>query len=119
MKDIMQSRVASILTFGVGVWVMASPLFIAVSGAALASVLIVGGIIAVAGLVQLVWNDSSLPSWIAALAALWLFGSAFIFSVSVGFVWSAALSAVAAFILAVWDGVEVNHAQRAVHHTTV
>jgi hypothetical protein len=118
MKDTTQSVVASVLMSGIGVWLMASPLFITVNDAALMNVLIVGGVIAVAGLTQLLWG-STLPSWIAALAALWLVVSVFIFSASAGFVWSAVLSAVTAFILAVWDGIEINHAQHTVHHTTV
>jgi hypothetical protein len=119
MKDVTQSRVASMLMFGIGAWLMASPLFITVNDAALTNVLIVGGIIAVAGLTQLLWSSSTVPSWIAALAALWLVVSVFVFSASVGFVWSVVLSAIAVFVLAVWDGVEINHAQHTVRHTTV
>lgn len=110
MNDVSQSRLASILTVVVGAWLMASPLFIAVSGAALVNVLVVGVIIALAGLLQLIW-DTTMPSWISALAALWLVVSAFIFSADAAFVWSAVISAVIAFALAVWDGVEVNHMQ--------
>jgi hypothetical protein len=118
MNNQSQSRLASLLTIGVGVWLMASPLFISVSGAALVNVLIVGGIIAVAGAVQLFWNNT-LPSWIAAITAVWLMVSAFMFNAGTGFVWSAILSAVAAFALAVWDGIEVDHVQHTGHQAAV
>lgn len=118
MNDRSQSMVASILALGVGVWLMVSPLFIAVSDAALTNVLIVGGIMAVASLVQLFWT-SNLPSWIVAIAAVWLAVSAFIFNAGAGFVLSETLSAIAAFILAVWDGVEVTHSQQHGQHAAV
>lgn len=117
MNDRSQSVLASVLTLGVGGWLMASPLFIDVSDAMLTNVVIVGGIIAMASLVQLVWT-STLPSWVIAAAALWLFGSVFIFNASEAFVWSATLSAVAALMLAIWDGVEINHVQHHGHHPT-
>ena len=117
MNDRSQSMVASILTLGVGAWLMASPLFISVSDAALINVLVVGGIVALAGLVQLFWTNT-LPSWVSALAAAWLLGAAFIFSASTSFVWSVALSAVAVLVLAIWDGVEVSHVQHRTHHFT-
>jgi hypothetical protein len=118
MNDRSQSRLASVLMLGIGAWLMASPLFISVSGAAFTNVLIVGAIIALAGLAQLIWT-STLPSWITAITAVWLLVSAFIFSADTGFVWSVALSAVAAFILAVWDGIEVNHLQHSGHQAAV
>lgn len=118
MNDRSQSMIASILTFAIGGWLMTSPLVIAVSDAALINVLIVGGVFMLAGLVQLFWTNTS-PSWITALAAVWLFGSAFIFNASEAFVWSATLSAVAAFILAIWDGVEISHVQHRSHHHAV
>ena len=114
MNDKSQSRLASVLMLGIGAWLMASPLFISVSGAAFTNVLIVGGIIALAGLTQLIWKNT-LPSWISAVAAVWLLVSAFIFSADTSFVWSVVLSAVATFTLAVWDGVEVNHFQHSGH----
>lgn len=112
MNDRTQSRLASVLTIIVGAWLMASPLFIAAEGVASTNVLIVGGIIALAGLVQLIW-DNTLPSWISAIAAVWLVGSAFVFDASAGFAWNVVLSAIAAFALAVWDGTEISHIQ---HH---
>lgn len=118
MKDQLQSRLASILTFLVGAWLMLSPLFISVSGAARINVLIAGGVIGLAGLVQLAWTGNTLPSWVSALAAIWLAISAFVFDATAGFVWSATLSALAAFVLAVWDGVEVEHLQHSRHSTS-
>ena len=110
MNDVSQSRLASMLTVAVGAWLIVSPLFLTVNGAALVNVMIVGAIIALAGLLQLVW-DTTMPSWVSALAAVWLAMSAFIFSAGTAFVWSTVLSAVAVFALAVWDGIEVNHMQ--------
>ncbi len=98
----------------VGAWLMLSPFLISAGDAAMANGLIVGAIVALAGLSQL-FLTSTLPSWVSALAAGWLLVSAFIFSASAGFVWSVVLSAIAIFVLAVWDGVEVNtlkHAQQ-------
>lgn len=118
MNDRSQSVLASILTLGVGTWLMSSPLFISVSDAALTNAVIVGGITALASLAQLIWTNT-LPSWITALTAIWLFGSAFIFSASAAFVWSVTLSATAAFILAIWDVVEINHVQHRGHHPTM
>lgn len=115
MNEISQSRLASILTIAVGAWLMASPLFITVSGAAMGNVLIVGAIIALAGLLQLVWNNA-MPSWISAFAAIWLVVSAFIFTADTAFVWSTVISAVIAFALAVWDGVEITHIQHGQPH---
>jgi hypothetical protein len=116
MKDQSQSQLASLLTVGVGAWLMVSPLFIAASGAALVNTLIIGGIFVVAGMVQLIWTNT-LPSWISAVAAIWLLGSAFIFNADIGYVWSMVLSAVAALVLAVWDGVEITHLQHSRHNT--
>ena len=118
MNDRSQSIVASTLELAVGTWLLLSPLFLAVSGAALVNVLIVGGIIALAGLAQLVWT-SILPSWVSALAAIWLGVSAFIFNADAGFVWSIVLSAIAVFTLSVWDGIEVTHIQNHGHQANV
>lgn len=110
MNEVSQSRLASVLTIAVGAWLMASPLFITVSGAAMANVLIIGAVVALAGLVQLIWNNTA-PSWISAFAAIWLVVSAFIFNADAAFVWSTVIAAVIAFALAVWDGVEIDHIQ--------
>ena len=77
MNDKDQTRFASVLTFLAGVWVAISPTWIHVSGAALASVVITGIVIALAGFVQYFW-ENTLPSWIGGLAAVWLFLSIFI-----------------------------------------
>jgi len=112
MNERVQKIIASTLELAVGVWLLVSPLVLAVSGAALVNVLIVGSVIALAGLAQLVWTNT-LPSWVSAVAGMWLVASAFIFNVDSGFAWSIVLSAIAVIILAVWDGVEVSHIQ---HH---
>lgn len=106
-----QSRLASMLTLLVGIWVAISPIWISVSGGALTSVIATGVVIALFGVIQYFW-ESALPSWIVGLAAVWLFVSAFIFSSSVisnGAMMNQILSAVAAFVLAYWDGIEITH----------
>lgn len=114
MESLSQSRLASVLTILVGAWVIISPLFISITGGALTNIIIVGAIIALAGLVQLVWTNT-LPSWISALAAIWLFIAAFAFSVSNAVVWNEVVSAVVAFILSTWDGVEISQVQHREH----
>jgi len=115
MEQLSQSRLASALTVLLGVWIMVSPVFISISGAALTSLLITGGVMIVFGLVQMAW-ENSLPSWINALAAVWLFVSAFTFTVSNAVIWNQVISALLAFALAVWDGAEMGAVQR-MHHT--
>ena len=115
MEQLSQSRLASTLTVLLGVWIMVSPVFISISGAALTSLLITGGVMVVFGLVQMAW-ENSLPSWINALAAVWLFVSAFTFTVSNAVIWNQVISAIIAFALAVWDGAEMGAVQR-MHHT--
>lgn len=107
-----QSIFASLLEVLVGAWAMLIPVFTSVTGGALTSVLITGGVVAFAGLVQLFW-ENVLPSWVDALAAVWLFISAYAFTVSTAATWNMALAAMAAFLLAVWDGVEVGQLLRA------
>jgi hypothetical protein len=113
MESLAQSRLASVLTLLAGIWVAISPAFITMSGSSQTSTIIVGIIIALAGLVQLFWT-STIPSWIAALAAIYLFISAFAYSVSNAATWNMAVSAIVTFILATWDGVEVNDVRT--HH---
>lgn len=115
MESLSQSRLASVLTLVVGVWLVLSPLFISITGGALTNILIVGGVIALAGLVQLIWTGSTLPSWIAALAAVWLFIAAFAFSVSNAMAWNEVIAAIVAFILSTWDGMEVSQVQHREH----
>ena len=114
MNSVTQSRIASALTAAVGVWLLVSPLFISISGNALISQLIVGGVIAVAGLVQIVW-ENTIPSWVNAAAAIWLIISTFLFSASTAAVWSAVIAAAATLVLATWDGIEVDQLSRE-HH---
>ena len=113
-----QSRVASVLTLLVGIWVAISPIWISVTGGALVSVIITGIVIALFGLVQYFWANT-LPSWISGLAAVWLFISTFVFvGITTGAVWSQILSAIAVVILSYWDGYEVSQIQeyKTQHH---
>lgn len=114
MKDKYQARLASILAVVAGAWLMLSPLWIEMSGGALTNVLIVGGLIGVAGLVQLFWANT-IPSWFNSLAAIWLFASAFFFTVSVSAAWNMVITATVVFALAIWDSVEVGHMQHGQH----
>lgn len=111
MERLSQSRLASVLTMLLGAWVLVSPIFISITGAALVSLLITGGVMVVAGFVQLLW-ENSFPSWVSAAAAIWLFVSAFSFTVSDAVVWNQVISAIAGFILATWDGVEITEVHR-------
>lgn len=114
MNSTTQSRVASVLTVLVGAWVMMIPAFTTVTGNAFVNLMIVGGVIALAGLVQLFW-ENALPSWVNGLAAVWLLVTAFTFDVSTAVAWNMIFAAVVAFMLALWDGIEVNESYR-MHH---
>ena len=107
-----QSRFASVLMMLAGIWVATSPIWISVTGAALTSVIITGSVIALAGLVQVFWK-ASMPSWVAGLAAVWLFVTAFTYTMSTGASWNQVIFAVATMLLAYWDGFEIAQVQ---HH---
>jgi hypothetical protein len=115
MERLSQSRLASSLTVILGAWIMISPIFISITGAALTSLLITGAVMIVFGLIQLTW-ENSLPSWVNTIAAIWLFVSAFTFTVSAAVTWNQAVSAILVFLLSAWDGVEMGEVQR-MHHT--
>lgn len=115
MERLSQSRFASALTIVAGAWVMISPAFISITGGALTSQLITGAVMIVFGVVQLAWENVA-PSWINTLAAIYLFITAFAFSISTAAAWNEAISAIIAFVLATWDGVEMGEVQR-MHHT--
>ena len=108
MNDLNQARLASGLAVVAGAWLMLSPIWISMTGAALVSTLITGGAIALFGVVQL-FVKQTWPSWLLALGAIWLLVSAFLFTMSTGAVWSLVLTAVATFVLANWDNIEVGH----------
>ena len=114
MERLSQSRLASSLTVILGAWLMLSPIFISITGAALTSLLITGAVMIVFGLVQLFW-ENSLPSWVNAVAAVWLFISAFTFTVSTAVVWNQVIFGIIAFVLAVWDGAEMGEVHRLRH----
>lgn len=109
-----QSIVASMLEVATGVWVMLVPAFTSVTGGALVSTLIAGGVIVAAGLIQLFW-ENILPSWIDGITALWIFISAYALNVSSAVTWNLVTAAVIAFLLALWDGTEVSELHHA-HH---
>lgn len=111
MDTQMQSRLAGLLTAVVGVWLLMTPLFLAMTGAALVNILVIGAIIAFAGLVELFWKNT-LPSWLGALAAVWLFLSILLFDMSGAAAWNMVISAIVAFVLSVWDGAEVGRLER-------
>ncbi|HEX5455984.1 MAG TPA: hypothetical protein VFW77_01320 [Candidatus Saccharimonadales bacterium] len=115
MEKMSQSRLASILTMVVGIWLLVSPAFMSVTGGALTNMMIIGAVFVVAGFIQLFWVNT-LPSWINALVAIWLFISAFSYSVGNGIAWSETISAVVVFILATWDGVEISQVRQDRQH---
>lgn len=117
MKNRDQSRLASILSLLVGIWVLLSPIWISVSGADLASVIIVGIVMILASAVQF-YTETVVPSWIVGVAAVWLFISTFIFSSSTASAYSQIISAILAFAFAFWDGVEVAEVRQHHHHLT-
>jgi uncharacterized membrane protein len=118
MQSIQQSRLASVLILLAGVWVLISPVFISITGGALVNIMIMGGIIALAGLVQLMWT-SSLPSWVGGIVAVWLFIAAFVFNVSNAISWNEVISAIIVFMLVTWDGVEITQVQHGQHSRTI
>lgn len=115
MDRLAQSRLASGLAMVVGAWMMLTPLAISMTGAALTNILVTGGAIIVLGLIQLFWINA-LPSWLNILAAIWLFISAFAFTMSTGAAWNQAVFALIAFVLSVWDGAEMSEVHRE-HHS--
>ena len=117
MERITKARLASILMVIAGVWAMLSPLFIAITGAALVSLLITGGVMIVAAIVQLLW-ESSVPSWITGLAAIWLLLSAVVFTVSNAVIWNEVITGAITLILSMWDGVEIGEVRHLHHGTT-
>ncbi len=107
MQNIWQSRLASALTIIAGAWLLVTPLVISMTGRALTDILVTGGVIALAGIVQLFWINT-LPSWVNAVAAIWLFIAAFVFTVSNVAAWNEVVVALVTLVLAAWDGTEVS-----------
>jgi hypothetical protein len=114
MNSLSQSRLASVLIALVGAWLLISPLFISITGSALINVLAVGALFVVVGLVQLLWVNT-LPGWVSAIASIWLFIAAFVFSASTLAAWNVALSAIVVFLLSVWDSLEITNVEHE-HH---
>ncbi|HET7059878.1 MAG TPA: hypothetical protein VFH99_00965 [Candidatus Saccharimonadales bacterium] len=115
MDKLAQSRVASVLMIALGVWMLITPLVISMTGAALVNILITGAIIAVVSLIQLLWVNA-LPSWVNTVAVIWLFISAFAFTMGTAAAWNQAVFAVIGFVLSIWDGMEMTEVQRE-HHS--
>jgi hypothetical protein len=114
MKDVTQTRIASVLTAALGVWLLLSPIFIETTGGALVSALIAGSILTLAGIVEFFW-ENTVPSWISGLTATWMAMSIAVFGMVDALFWNTVLVALAALTVAVWDGVEVGRvAER--HH---
>jgi hypothetical protein len=107
MESLTQSRFASALTFLAGVWVATSPAYITMSTAAQTNTIIVGVVIALAGLVQMFWTNV-LPSGLGMLAAVYLFVSAFVYNISTADRWNLLIAAVVTFLLTSWDGAEIS-----------
>jgi hypothetical protein len=108
MKKQSQSRLASILLLLVGLWVLLSPIWVAVSGAAFANVIVVGIIMIITSAIQLFLDNTTIPSWVNGVLAAWLLVSAFVFGVGAGAMASQIISAILAFVFAYWDGVEIS-----------
>ena len=115
MRDLAQSRIASGLIILAGAWLLFTPLVISISGAALVSLFITGGVIVAAGLIQMFWM-SAIPSWVTAVAAIWLFISAFAFTVSTAASVNEVVVALVTLVLASWDSIEANEVKMARHH---
>jgi membrane-associated phospholipid phosphatase len=109
MDEKEQVKTASALNIVAGIWLALSPIWISLFGAGqFWSLYIVAGIVIVFSFIQL-FSDSTLPSWLTALAAIWLFISAFALGVTTAAAWNQAITAIVAFALSVWDSVEVGH----------
>lgn len=117
MKDIMQSRIASGLSALAGVWLLLTPLAISMTGVALKSILITGGVVVLASLIQMFWFNT-IPSWVNAVTAIWMFISAFALTMTRAASWNLVIMAIVIFALASWDGVEANEVHRQ-HHAGV
>lgn len=115
MNDVTQTRIASVLTAALGVWLLLSPIFIATTGGALVSALVAGSILTLAGIVEFFW-ENTVPGWISGLTAVWVAISAVTFSMDGALFWNTILVAVAAVMVAIWDGVEVSKVAEQ-HHT--
>lgn len=115
MGDRSQSRLASVIMLLLGIWVVVSPTWITMPQAAVISTVITGAVIGILGIIQF-FMENSVPSWITGIAAIWLFISAFSFGMSTGAAWDLVISAVIAFILAIWDGREITVFSEHHHH---
>jgi hypothetical protein len=113
MKHLDQVRIASLLTALLGVWILISPIFISVTGAALVNTLVVGAVLTGLGIMQL-FIHNSVPSWVNGFAGMWLVVSAFVFSVSSDMAANMIISGLVGVILALWDTNEVEETYHSV-----
>lgn len=113
MNDVTQTRIASVLTAALGVWLLLSPIFIETTGGAFVSTLIAGSILMLAGIVEFFW-ENTVPSWISGLTATWMFISAAVFGMIDLLFWNTIAVATIALLTAIWDGVEVGKVAQ--HH---
>lgn len=118
MKNRDQSKLASALTLLLGIWIAISPIWLQMTGGALASAIAVGSVIGVFSIVQYFW-ENVLPSWVTGLAAIWTFITGFVFAMSGGAMLSMILSAIAVFFISTWDGFEVEDDLRQHQHHVV
>lgn len=115
MRDVTQTRIASVLTAALGVWLLLSPLFIETTNGALVSTLIAGSVLTLAGIVEFFW-ENIVPSWASGLTATWMAISTAVFGMTDVLFWNTILVAIVTLAVAVWDGTEVSRvAER--HHT--
>ena len=111
-----QIQTASIAMIALGAWVALSPLYIAVEGNALVSMMVVAALMAVFGLAQL-FVRSTLPSLLGAVLGMWLIASPFVFSVSTEAMINMVIVGFVTFLVALWDGAEVNARHDTFVHT--
>lgn len=119
MKTRNQSRIAVSLALLVGIWVILSPLWISVSGGALASVIIMGLVIVAASIARY-FRKNVVPSLVMGLAAAWLLLSTIAYGIEAAAAWNQILSGIVLAVLAYWDWAEVTELQQGSgrHHTT-
>lgn len=106
MKDVTQTRIASVLTAALGVWLLVSPLFIETTNGALVSTLIAGSIFTLAGIVELFW-ENTVPSIVSGVTAVWMAISTITFNMTDALLWNTIIIAAAMLLVAIWDGIEI------------
>lgn len=108
MSDEVQARLASLLTILVGAYVALSPLWTAMSHEVMISAIVTGVIVTAASIWQF-FSKATFPTWINAVAAIWLIVGVLTLGTYTFATWSQILAGAAVFLLAGWDGAEVAH----------